>query len=171
MNSLVLPETTQKVTDLIGTVWNGNRVFDRACSVAKVKFNMYNLEKVLHNDYAHYFPTVSDKIVEFMEGYNQSVIYPETIKGGDDYINPIDLIIQLTEYFGDFREKLYKLAKELTQYENTIDYELSKYLDKIGLETLEKYQRLIKIQNIITGALRPDSSKQEIIDLDNYVAW
>ena len=171
MNSLILPETTQKVTDLLEFIWNGNRIFDRACSIIKVKFNMYNLSDALHVDYAHYFPAVSDEIVDFMEGYNQSVIYPETIRGSADYSNPIELIIELSEYFADFKEKVYKLSKELSQTDSMIDYELSKYLDKVGLEALKKSQRLIKMQNIIVGALRPDSSKQEIIDLDNYIKW
>ena len=81
------------------------------------------------------------------------------------------MIIELSEYFADFKEKVYKLSKELSQTDSMIDYELSKFLDKVGLEALSKNQRLIKMQNIIVGALRPDSSKQEIIDLDNYIKW
>lgn len=169
-NSYFKPETIAKIEDLMEVIWNGNRTFDRACSVLKVKFNMYNLENVLHQEYAHFFPAFSDKIVEFMEGYNQHVIYPQTMRGDYEYVNPIEMIIQLREYFTDFRAKVYETARSLDR-EDPIEFDLSKYLEKLALETLEKAQRIIKIENLILGSLRPDSTTQVMIDLDNYVQW
>lgn len=170
MMSFISAETNQKLVDLLEVIWNGNRTFDRACTILKVKFNMHNLEKVLHQEYAHFFPAFSDKIAEFMEGYNQPVNYPATIEGKDDYLNPIELIIQLREYFANFRADVYRLAKEL-ENGDFIDYDLKKYLESLNLGILDKMQRLIKIENYILGSLRPDSSMQEIIDLDNFVEW
>jgi hypothetical protein len=170
VNSLFSEETLNLINELLRETWNGNRIFDRACSVLKVKFNMYNLENVLHHEYAHYFPVFSDNVVDFLQGYNQSVIYPETIAGTQEYENPIELIIQLRSYFLDFKAMILRISSQLSQ-DSFIEYELKTFLEQLNLALLEKAQRIVKIENIIIGSLRPDSSKSLIIDLDNSVVW
>ena len=170
MNSYFKLETVKKVEDLLEFIWNGNRTFDRACSILKVNFKMYKLEDIIHHEYAHFFPAFSDEIVSFMEGYNQPMIYPQTMRGDYDYSNPIEMIIQLREYFTDFRAKVYELAKDLNK-EDPVEFDLSKYLEKICLATLDKAQRIIKIENLILGFLRPESSTREMIDLDHFAEW
>lgn len=170
MNSLFNDSTLDRVNELLKMTWDGNRIFDRACSVLKVKFNMYNLEQVLHQDYAHYFPVFSDKIVDFVQGYNQDVVYPETIAGEQEYENPIELIIQLRSYFLSFKETILKISQALDEAD-FIQYELKIYLEELNYSLINKAQRIIKIENLIIGSLRPDSSKALIIDLDTSVEW
>lgn len=165
-------ETLNKVDDLMKIIWNGNRLYDTACNVLKVNFNMYNLEEVLHQNYAHFFPEFSDKLVGFLEGYNTIVNYPATMESPSDLhlMNPIEIIIELREYFLDFRKAVYDLALSLDRAKFT-EYDLAKFLEKINLELVDKTHRIIKIENELIGSLRPDSSKREIIDLDNYIKW
>lgn len=169
-NSYFKPETVKKIEDLLEYIWNGNRTFDRACSILKVKFNMFKLEKVLHLEYAHFFPEFSDQIVEFMEGYNEHMIYPQTMRGDYEYVNPIEMIIQLREYFTGLRAGVYMLTGSLDK-KDPVEYDLAKYLEKINLGILEKAQRIIKIENLILGYLRPDSNTKDMIELDQTVEW
>lgn len=164
-------ETLNKFTDLMRIIWNGNRYFDRACNVLKTKFKMYNLENVLHENYAHFFPAFSDYVVSFLEGYNQEVIYPSTEDGAETYDNVVGLIITLREYYINvFKAGLFDFVEHLKNG-NIIEKEFAFYILNENNKILDKTQRLIKIENIIVEALRPDSTMFDVIDLDNFAKW
>lgn len=159
--------TLQEFESLMSTIWNGNRYFDRACSVLKVKFQMNNLEEVLHQEYAHYFPEFSDYMVGYLESFNTSVIYPETVRGDQKYDNVIELIVSLRDYFGSFINQVYAFADKVKVEDPNFYY----YTTNISNLLHNKMTKLIQIENKIINSLRPDSNMREIIDLDNYVQW
>lgn len=108
----VSESTVQALYEIVSECFKYNRWMDRFVSVMGVKFACPNVAKKLHQNVAHYFPQLSDKIGETcLERYNYTVEYGSTPEGKEDYISVVDMIQQMEDKIVLFQNTFMSVMK------------------------------------------------------------
>lgn len=93
---IVTKQTQDALMELIKQCFVENRKLDRMVSVLGVEFACNKTANLIHQNIAHYFPQLSDKIGELaLERYNISVLYGETPSGMENFATATEIITEL----------------------------------------------------------------------------
>ena len=84
---LISKPTSEALDVLLGAYFDLNRTFDRAVSWMINVWAMPNAAGIIHNNLAHLFPLLGDKVSEIKDDYNLPSIYPETHADAREYEN------------------------------------------------------------------------------------
>lgn len=103
----VSKNTIDACYQLIGQCFQLNRLLDRIVSVMGVQFAMNKTAGLLHQNIAHLYPQISDKIGEkCLEAYNIPVEYAATDEGKQDYSSVAEMIEIVMNTSIDFQNML-----------------------------------------------------------------
>lgn len=128
----------EKLEELMGFCFIGNRIADRAQSVLKVDYVMPRTGDILHLHYAHEMPLLADVIADYCDDRNYAVNYPLTPKDYTRYSNIKEIFDKILEYSIDL-EKLAIQTIELAVEEK--DTTTAKFLDNF-LRSLIPYTKM-----------------------------
>lgn len=108
----VSQNTQEALMEIIKQCFIENRYFDRLVSVLGVKFACNNMANLIHQNIAHYFPSLSDQIGELcLERYNISVEYGATPEGKQDYNSVTEIMQNIEDRIIDFQNMFIGVEK------------------------------------------------------------
>ena len=135
---IVSKPTQNALMELIKQCFIENRKLDRIVSILGVKFAMNETANLIHQNIAHYFPALSDRIGELcLERYNISVLYGETPSAFEDYDKVVEIIHLIENRIIDFQSAMMAVCK--IAFENN---DINVYTDMLGL--LAEYNKLVE---------------------------
>ena len=109
---IISNETQEALMEIIKQCFVENRKFDRMVSVLGVEFACNNSASLIHQNIAHYFPQLSDKIGELcLERYNISIIYGETPKGDERFGSAVEIVKEIERRTLAFQAMLMGVCK------------------------------------------------------------
>nr|DAJ38998.1 MAG TPA: Ferritin-like protein [Caudoviricetes sp.] len=129
---LISAEVKTSLEKIISHCFYCNRLVDRMCSILSVTFVMPKTSNLIHHNLAHYYPVLADKISDYMDSRDCTVIYDETPRGDQDYDTVLDCFNKMLEInlnFESYIKDAIKLAQDTNDY--TTKVYLEKYLEKI----------------------------------------
>ena len=154
--------TINGLYDLIGECFQYNRWFDRFVSVLGVKFACNQSANLIHQNIAHFYSQLSDKIGErCLERYNIPVEYASTDEGKQDYATVSDMIKQAESKVIDFQNMFSAMVK--IAWDND---DINIYTDLSDL--LRKYNIIVE-QLILLNDKIGYYTEQEIMKFDHDI--
>jgi len=112
---LISKETSDALDILLGAYFDLNRTFDRAVSIMLNTWAMPNASGIIHQNLAHLFPILGDKVTEIKDNYNLTSVYPETHRDGREYADLEEMMTTLVNEMADVYDiikQVYQIAKD-----------------------------------------------------------
>lgn len=164
LNTFIDKEIYNAGYEVLKYLWAANRLFDRACDQLKTKFSMYNMENCIHHNMAHIFPVYSDIIVDAFEAKNQSVEYPHTPDGKEEYNDPLQLVDTLLSFAMSVQEKITNMTKVCWDKLDVNTFHTCLELtEKLNNQVINP---LIKLDNLLCAVIKSDDG-YKWVDFDN----
>lgn len=160
---MIVSQMTQNaLMEIIQQCFIENRKLDRMVSVLGVDFVCPNISKKIHQQIAHYFPSLSDLIGEkCLERYNISVLYGETPDGKENYFSVTQLIEEMEKRIIDFQIMLMGVCK-IAQENNDIHV----YSDLMDL--MRDYNNIVEQAILLTDKIH-QYGEERICSFDHDV--
>ena len=117
MEGLISEKIKLSLEEIISHCFYINRMADRIVSILSVKFVMPKTAGIYHKGYAHWAPAYADIISDYMDSRDCTTIYGETIRGDQNYENPLDCFNKSLEMNLELEKKI-KKAIEIAKADN-----------------------------------------------------
>lgn len=161
----VSDSTKNALYEMISQCFQMNRWLDRWVSVLGVNFACNNSSNLIHQNVAHYFPQLSDKIGEkCLERYNITVEYGATDEGKQSYTSVEDMIQQMEDKIINFQNMFIGCLK--LSFNNG---DLQVYTDLSDL--LKGYNEIVEQVILLNDKIKAYDSNVMAFDHDIETFW
>lgn len=157
--------TIDALYSLIGSCFKMNRFLDRQVSVLGVDLVCNHSSGLIHQNIAHYYPQLSDKIGELcLERYNINVEYEATPEGKDNYYTVADLIQKMEDKVIEFQNMFMGACK--VAFDNG---DIQIYSDLMDL--LKDYNKIVEQVILLNDKIKAYGSNVMAFDHDIDTFW
>lgn len=157
--------TIDALYSLIGSCFKMNRFLDRQVSVLGVDLVCNHASGLIHQNIAHYYPQLSDKIGELcLERYNINVEYEATPEGKDNYYSVADLIQKMEDKVIEFQNMFIGACK--VSLDNG---DIQVYSDLMDL--LSGYNKIVEQVILLNDKIKAYGSNVMAFDHDIDTFW
>jgi hypothetical protein len=140
LRSLIDGNLNSKLNDIVKTLFQGNRIFDRGMSVLTIKFNLQKTVSMIHPRLAHLYPKLADVISDYQADRDTETIYGLTPLDESDYNVPLEFFEKVLEY----QENLESLVTEVIDESNSSGDKTTKvFLEKFLLDLIPVTAQLL----------------------------
>ncbi len=161
----VSDSTKNALYEMVSQCFQMNRWLDRWVSVLGVEFACNNSSNLIHQNIAHYFPQLSDKIGEkCLERYNITVEYGATDEGKQSYTSVEDMIQQMEDKIINFQNMFIGCLK--LSFNNG---DLQVYTDLS--ELLKGYNEIVEQTILLNDKIKAYGSNVVAFDHDVETFW
>ena len=103
---LISQELNTRLDSIVTFAFFLNRQLDRSMSLISVKFKLLKTSKLLHEKFAHFFPTFADFLSEYQDSRGMLTVYGETPKADFDANSHIELFEMFLEEFIKYQDMI-----------------------------------------------------------------
>lgn len=94
---LINEKTSKELDVLYGQFFNLNSLFDNAVSYMLNEWAMVNSSQVIHQNLAHLFPVLADKVSEIKDDFDERSVRPEVPEHKEAYKDLADMFDRLLD--------------------------------------------------------------------------
>lgn len=157
---LINEQTSKELDILYGQFFNLNSGFDNAVSFMLNEWAMVQASEIIHQNLAHLFPLLADKVSEIKDDYDERSIRPVVSEHAESYDNLVDMFDALLEEC--------TATYEMIKIVNNTAVENGDFNVHVGLISLmQDYNKVIG--QVITLDNKAHQLVDDFISFDTYV--
>lgn len=158
---MLINEKTSKELDILyGQFFNLNSAFDNAVSFMLNEWAMVQASEIIHQNLAHLFPLLADKVSEIKDDYDERSIRPVVPEHAESYDNLVDMFDALLDEC--------KATYEMIKIVNSTAVESGDFNVHVGLISLTQNFNKV-IGQVITLNNKAHQLVDDFVTFDAYI--